>query len=307
MGFMDELKKSAKQLTRKNIFDAPFMKEMLKATANMYRLGWDERNGGNISYLINEKDVAEYLDPDEVIRTIPTGFDAGKLIGKIFIVTGTGKYFKNVDDDPETNLGIIRIAKDGTTAELLWGYKDGGRFTSELPAHLMSHISRLGIDPAHRVVIHSHPTYTIAMNAVCPLDEKDFTHRLWRSNTESIVVFPDGVGILPCMVCGTNEIGEATAEKMKQFRLVVWSNHGGVRVDRDGGKDGADLYAHFGPRRKYYPRRDAERTGGALWRHASRRRIEVRRTPWNVMHGKRRSKAANARNISAVTTSSGPK
>lgn len=113
MGFMDELKKSAKQLTRKNIFDAPFMKEMLKATANMYRLGWDERNGGNISYLINEKDVAEYLDPDEVIRTIPTGFDAGKLIGKIFIVTGTGKYFKNVDDDPETNLGIIRIAKDG--------------------------------------------------------------------------------------------------------------------------------------------------------------------------------------------------
>ena len=214
---MDELKKSAKQLTRKNIFDAPFMKEMLKATANMYRLGWDERNGGNISYLINEKDVAEYLDPDEVIRTIPTGFDAGKLIGKIFIVTGTGKYFKKVDDDPETNLGIIRIAKDGTTAELLWGYKDGGRFTSELPAHLMSHISRLGIDPAHRVVIHSHPTYTIAMNAVCPLDEKDFTHRLWRSNTESIVVFPDGVGILPCMVCGTNEIGEATAEKMKKM------------------------------------------------------------------------------------------
>ena len=233
MGFMDELKKSAKQLTRKNIFDAPFMKEMLKATANMYRLGWDERNGGKISYLINEKDVAEYLDPDEVIRTIPTGFDAGKLIGKIFIVTGTGKYYKNVDDDPETNLGIIRIAKDGTTAELLWGYKDGGRFTSELPAHLMSHISRLGIDPAHRVVIHSHPTYTIAMNAVCPLDEKDFTHRLWRSNTESIVVFPDGVGILPCMVCGTNEIGEATAEKMKKFRLVVWTNHGIYGTGRD--------------------------------------------------------------------------
>ena len=64
------------------------------------------------------------------------------------------------------------------------------------------------------------------MNAVCPLDEKDFTKRLWKSNTEAIVVFPDGVGVLPCMVCGTNEIGEATAEKMKKFRLVVWTNHG---------------------------------------------------------------------------------
>ena len=210
----------------KNILEAPFVREMSKTTANMYRLGWDERNGGNISYLLDEKEVGEYLDLKHVIRTIPTGFDATALIGKIFIVTGTGKYFKNVEFDPETNLGIVRIGKDGTTAELLWGYKDGGKFTSEFPAHMMSHISRLAIDPDHRIVMHTHPTYTIAMNAVCPLDEKDFTKRLWKSNTEAIVVFPDGVGVLPCMVCGTNEIGEATAEKMKKFRLVVWTNHG---------------------------------------------------------------------------------
>ena len=114
----------------KNILYAPFVEEMKKTTANMYRLSWDERNGGNISYLLDEKEVAEYLDLNNVKRTIPTGFDATPLIGKIFIVTGTGKYFKNVEVDPETNLGIIRIAADGTTAELLWGYKDGGKFTS---------------------------------------------------------------------------------------------------------------------------------------------------------------------------------
>lgn len=210
----------------KNIFEAPFVREMEKTTANMYRLGWDERNGGNVSYLLDEKEVAEYLDLNHVIRTIPTGFDAKPLIGKIFIVTGTGKYFKNVESDPETNLGIVRIGKDGTTAELLWGYKDGGRFTSEFPTHMMSHMARLAVDPQHRIVMHTHPTYTIAMNAVCPLDEKDFTKRLWKSNTEAVVVFPDGVGVLPCMICGTNEIGEATAAKMKDFRLVVWTNHG---------------------------------------------------------------------------------
>lgn len=210
----------------KNIFEAPFVREMEKTTANMYRLGWDERNGGNVSYLLDEKEVAEYLDLNRVIRTIPTGFDAKPLIGKIFIVTGTGKYFKNVEGDPETNLGIVRIGQDGTTAELLWGYKDGGRFTSEFPAHMMSHMARLAVDPQHRIVMHTHPTYTIAMNAVCPLDEKDFTKRLWKSNTEAVVVFPDGVGVLPCMICGTNEIGEATAAKMKDFRLVVWTNHG---------------------------------------------------------------------------------
>lgn len=210
----------------KNILDTPFVEEMKKTTANMYRLGWDERNGGNISYMLDEKEVAEYLDLNNVIRTIPTGFDAKELIGKIFIVTGTGKYFKNVEYDPENNLGIIRIAEDGTTAELLWGYADGGKFTSELPAHLMSHISRLSVDPENRVVIHSHPTNTLAMNYVHELDEKKFTHTLWEMCTECIVVFPDGVGVLPWMLCGTNEIGEATAEKMKEFRLVIWAMHG---------------------------------------------------------------------------------
>jgi rhamnulose-1-phosphate aldolase len=201
----------------KDILTAPFVKEMCDTTANMYRLGWDERNGGNISYMLDEEEIAQYLDINHVLREIPTGFKADALIGRIFIVTGTGKYFKNVKTDPENNLGIIRIAEDGTTAQLLWGYKDGGKFTSELPAHLMSHMARLSVDKDNRVVIHSHPTNTLAMNYVHELDEKKFTHTLWEMCTECIVVFPDGVGILPWMLCGTNEIGEATAEKMKEL------------------------------------------------------------------------------------------
>ena len=57
--------------------------------------------------------------------------------------------------------------------QLLWGYKDGGKFTSELPAHLMSHMARLSVDKDNRVVIHSHPTNTLAMNYVHELDEEE--------------------------------------------------------------------------------------------------------------------------------------
>lgn len=234
MGFLDDLKKAGKDIVRslKDIKTAPFVKEMCKTAANMYRLGWDERNGGNISYLLKEEEVAEYLDLSNVIRTIPlmgvneVDFDASPLEGKIFIVTGTGKYFKNVEDDPETNLGIVRIGKGGKEVELLWGFKDGGRPTSEFPAHMMSHMARLSVDPENRVVMHSHPTNTLAMNFVHELDEKKFTHTLWEMCTECIVVFPDGVGVLPWMLCGTTEIGVATANKMKEFRLVVWAMHG---------------------------------------------------------------------------------
>lgn len=90
----------------------------------------------------------------------------------------------------------------------------------------MSHMARLSVDPKNRVVMHCHPTYTLAMNYVHELDEKKFTHPLWEMCTECIVGFPDGVGVLPWMLCDTNPIGEATTEKMKEFRLVVWGMHG---------------------------------------------------------------------------------
>ena len=216
----------------KEILNAPFVREMCKTASNMYRLGLDERNGGNISYLLKEEEVRQFLDVNNVIRTIPlmgvntVDFDIAPLIGKYFIVTGTGKYFKNVEADPETNLGIVRIASDGAHIELLWGFQDGGRPTSEFPAHMMSHMARLEVDPENRVVMHSHPTHTLAMNFVHELDEKKFTHTLWEMCTECIVVFPEGVGVLPWMLCGTAEIGKATAQKMKEFRLVVWAMHG---------------------------------------------------------------------------------
>ena len=53
----------------KDIITAPFVEEMRKTTANMYRLGWDERNGGNISYLLDTNEVEEYLDLTKVIRS----------------------------------------------------------------------------------------------------------------------------------------------------------------------------------------------------------------------------------------------
>lgn len=218
----------------KDILNAPFMTEMLRCVSNMYRLGWDERNGGNISLLLDEAELADYTD-GSVLRVLPLNFDAGELRGRYFLVTGTGKYFKNVEHDPARNLGLIRIAENGTDAELLWGYSDGGRFTSELPAHLMSHIQRLKINPANRVVMHCHPANLLAMSYVHSLDEREFTRTLWQMCTECIVVFPDGVNVLPWMLCGTNEIGIATAEKMQTARLVVWAQHGiyGAGTDLD--------------------------------------------------------------------------
>ena len=43
-------------MKKMNVLQAPFVEEMVKTTKNLYRLGWDERNGGNISYLLKEEE-----------------------------------------------------------------------------------------------------------------------------------------------------------------------------------------------------------------------------------------------------------
>ncbi len=216
-----------------NIYEAPFLRELCDTTANMYRLGWDERNGGNISYRLKQEEVAPYLDLSRVLRTLPLDFDAGELAGELFLVTGTTKYFKNVAKCPQNNTGILRVAEGGHTVEILWGYEDGSRPTSELPTHLMNHIVRLRADPDHRVVLHCHPANTVAMTFVHELDDRAFTLTLWRMMTECLVVFPEGVGVLPWMVCGNTEIGAASAEKLRDRRVVIWAAHGIFGAGRD--------------------------------------------------------------------------
>lgn len=218
---------------KESILDSFFVKEMVHTTSNMYRLGWDERNGGNISYLLKEEEVGEYLDLTQVKKTIEIGFDCSELAENYFIVTGSGKYFKNVEYDPEDSLGVIRIGEDGKTVELLWGLNNDGVPTSELPSHLMSHISRLKVDPQNRIVMHCHASHLLAMTYSHSLNEKDFTKKLWKMSTECIVVFPEGIGVIPWIVPGTNEIGEATAKKMQEYRLVIWPHHGIYGTGKD--------------------------------------------------------------------------
>lgn len=205
---------------------APFLREMMEITYTMWKNGWDERNGGNVSYIVDEAEVAQYIDITKIDRTLNLTFPVTELANKYFVVTGSGKYFKNMMADPEHNLGVIRVTEDGKSIDILWGLKGNAVPTSELPSHFMSHIERLKMDPNHRVVMHNHATNVIAMTFIHALDEKGFTRTLWEMCTECLVVFPDGIGILPWMVPGSTEIGRATAEKMKKHRAVIWPHHG---------------------------------------------------------------------------------
>lgn len=90
----------------------------------------------------------------------------------------------------------------------------------------MSHISRLEVDSENKIVMHCHASHLLAMTYTHSLNEKLFTKKLWKMSTECLVVFPEGIGIIPWIVPGTNKIGQQTAKKMRDYRLVIWPFHG---------------------------------------------------------------------------------
>ncbi|SJZ85052.1 rhamnulose-1-phosphate aldolase [Consotaella salsifontis] len=204
-----------------------FVAGMVKATSDMWLKGWDERNGGNVSMRLMPEDVEPYLSSWSGTRLSPLGEPVPELAGQYFIVTGTGKYFRNVQLDPEANLGVVRVRPDGAAVEILWGYSDGGGPTSELASHFKSHRTRQKVSGGtDRVIMHCHATNLLALTYVLDLDPVNVTRALWEASTECLVVFPQGVGTMPWLVPGTDVIGDATAGEMASHTLVLWPFHG---------------------------------------------------------------------------------
>lgn len=202
-----------------SVLDTKFVQGFIRMCNDGWEQGWHERNGGNLSYRIKDEEVAEvkeFLHYDNEWKPIATKVPG--LASEYFLVTGSGKYFRNVIIDPEDSICIIELDEKGENYRILWGLVNGGRPTSELPSHLMNHEVKKGVtNGAHRVIYHAHTTNVIALTFVLPLEDKVFTRELWEMATECPVVFPSGIGVVGWMVPGGREIAVATSALMKEY------------------------------------------------------------------------------------------
>ena len=122
------------------IVDAKFVQGFIRMCNDGWEQGWHERNGGNLSYRIRPEEIGEIKDQlavDQEWKEI--GTEVPQLAGEYFLVTGSGKYFRNVILDPEDSIGIIEVDETGSKYRICWGFVNGARPTSELPSHLMNH------------------------------------------------------------------------------------------------------------------------------------------------------------------------
>ena len=99
-----------------NFLDAEFVQEFIRMANDGWEQGWHERNGGNLSYRLKPEEV-EMIKPrlNASGEWTPIGVEVPGLAEEFFLVTGSGKYFRNIIVDPEVCLAIIELDETGTT------------------------------------------------------------------------------------------------------------------------------------------------------------------------------------------------
>lgn len=201
------------------------LEKFIRMCSDGYLMGWHECHGGNLTYRADKEELAglEFKSREWV----PIGKQLVNLAGEYFIVTGSGKTMRNAEIYPEEALGVIEMNEDGTAWRVVWGLENDGIPTSELPAHLMCQsVKKEVANGTYRFVYHAHPANIIALSFVLPINDEIFTRELWEMEPECAMIFPAGMGVLPWMVPGTEEIAELTCEKMREYDVVLWAQHG---------------------------------------------------------------------------------
>ncbi|MBI5117859.1 rhamnulose-1-phosphate aldolase [Candidatus Poribacteria bacterium] len=209
----------------------PVLEELFLVSGYLWEKGWAERNAGNLSV-----DVTEIVSDSgiEQARTTQRAlpFNYPLLANRYFLVTGSGRKFRDLARDPARNTCILRISENGSGYRIVWGGASIPDFrpTSEFPTHLRLHEYIREAGATERVVLHTHPTELIVLTHLPEYrDEASLNRALWCVHPEVKVNLPRGVDFVPYAIPGSESLARATADGFRRGRSVVlWEMHGCV-------------------------------------------------------------------------------
>ena len=198
----------------------------------LWKKGWAERNGGNITV-----NITEYVDDE--IRSLPAisevyqiGATLPYLKGCYFYCKGTNMRMRDLARWPMENGSIIRILDDCASYVII--ADNPVKPTSELPSHLSVHNDLLSKGSLYRASVHTHPIELVAMSHNPKYLEKDVaTKLLWSMIPETKAFCPRGLGIVPYTLPGSVELADATIRELADYDVVMWEKHGVFAVDVD--------------------------------------------------------------------------
>jgi rhamnulose-1-phosphate aldolase len=210
-----------------------------------------EGAAGNITLYVGwEVDPEPYFPVAEPF-TLPV--PAPELAGQAFLVTGSGRRLREIQADPEANLGFVLVAEGGRTGKL---YSSPNRLFQKLTSEFNSHLAVHRDQIAHHhlnfhAIIHAQPLHLVYLSHVSRYQDMIYLNRhVLRWQPECIINIPEGIGFLPFLLPGSPELMLANVRMMRDHRIVVWAKHGVMARSDTSVKKACDLieYAETGAR-----------------------------------------------------------
>jgi len=224
---------------------------MGEAGVQVTQLGAAEGSAGNISVFVPELSGIPPHFRSRVDFELP--LHVPHLAGGWVLISATGRRLRDLAQRPDISLCVLRIHADGRTADLLAA--NDVRPTSETNSHLAIHNDRAAQAPLEfHAVVHAQPVHISYMSHVYRDDDwLAFNRRLLRWQPETIIIFPDGIGLVPFQVPGSPQQMDATLAALRLHRLVVWQFHGTVSRSEQSVLRAADFveYAETAARYEY--------------------------------------------------------
>ena len=206
---------------------APLLKQMGEVGKRLSEIGATEGAAGNISICTRDTlEVREFF-PQMNMMNLPV--PAPDLAGATVLATGSGRRLRDISDAPTANLAAIIIEDGGKTGRLYTAadcpFK---RVTSEFNSHLAVHHDQMRLRPIKsHAIVHAQPkNLTFLSHHSRYQNEHYFNTRLLRWQPETILNFPDGIGVLPFLLPGSEHLMIESMLCLREHQMVVWSQHG---------------------------------------------------------------------------------
>ena len=152
-----------------------------------------------------------------------------ELAGATFLVTGSGRRLREIGDDPVNNLACVVVDEGGQKAKLYTSYHPlFERVTSEFNSHLAVHYDQVVTTSTNfHAVIHAQPIHLTFLSHIPRYqDEAYLNTHLMRWEPETIINLPEGIGMVPFQIPGSQELMNGTLVQLRHHRIVIWAKHG---------------------------------------------------------------------------------
>ncbi|GAA1469276.1 rhamnulose-1-phosphate aldolase [Microbacterium thalassium] len=186
-----------------------------------------EAGAGNISICLEDLPGVHKVFP--LSERIDLPLPAPALAGRTLLVTGSGRRLRQIAADPVAAIGAVIVEDDGQHAELLSSpRRQFAKLTSEFNSHLAVHNDQISARdlPFHATVHAQPPHLTFLSHIPAYQSTKAMNDAILRWEPESIVALSQGIGVLPFMVPGSDQLMAANVEGLRTHEIVLWGKHG---------------------------------------------------------------------------------